>query len=88
VSLFHLEAVGPTVAFLVKRRFYGTPMGGTSMAVVGCTGGCHGACCRRGVAHHKQCALDFLDVLGKGSVGGNHVVDGCIYLDECIGKVV
>jgi hypothetical protein len=88
VSLFHFETVGQTVPFLVPGGSHGAPMGGTSAAVIGCTGGCWEACGGRGGAHHGQCVLDFLDGLSKGGVGCNQVVNGCIFLDGCVGKVI
>ncbi len=78
MSPFHPETMGPTVSFLVPGGFHGTPMGGTCAAVFGCTGGFPEARCGRGIAHHGKCALDFLDGLGKGSVGGDLVVNGHI----------
>jgi hypothetical protein len=88
VSLFYLETMGTTEPFLVPGGFHSTPMGGTSAAVIGCTGRCQGACRGQGVAHCGECALDFLDGLGEGSVGGNQVADGRVFLERCVVKVV
>jgi hypothetical protein len=89
VTNLYLVAVGPAVAFLVPCGFGVVPVGGAGVSAVGCNDGRDdGRHNSYGGGHSGECLLYVLNCLGECSIGGNEALDGGIFLNGCIGKVV
>ena len=89
VAHLYFVTVGPAVAHLVPSGFDVVPVGGAGVAAVRCNDGCDdGRCDGYGGGHPGKRLLDILNCFGECDVGGYKALDGGIFLNGCIGKVV